>query len=247
MMESVLKFPALFGRINQLLHGIDLLVARRNLQQGVGLQPNRISGGTDLNIARLDVVPWAAAPLAQVVKIPATKTGYCGPLGASVVQIKMPGLLFIGCGIPSLYRPPNPFDANLGPEGREAHDSANGIAAVHHACGTKDHLSSLHGKGVKIDDVLHVARPKNGRVHAHSVDRINEAIGRKPSNHWAPPALLAFLNKDLARQGQDVCRRLGLKLCNLLGQDHSHLRGNVLSGLLPARGRNHHFAQVEGV
>ena len=60
-------------------------------------------------------------------------------------------------------------------------------------------------------------------------------------------ALLAFLNEDLARQGQDVCRRLGLKLCNLLGQDHSHLRGNVLGGLLPARGRNHHFAQVEGV
>ena len=246
-MESVLKFPALFGRINQLLHGIDLLVARRNLQQGVRLQPNRITGGTDLDIGRLNVVPWAAAPLAQVVKIPATKTGNRSPLGASVVQIKMAGLLFVGCGIPSLNPAMNALGAHLGLKGSEAHDSANGIAAVHHACGPKDHLGALQGKGVKVDDVLHVACPKNGGVHAHSVDRINQAIRCKPSNHWAPTALLAFLNEDLARQGQDVCRRLGLKLCNLLGQDHSYLRGNVLGGLLPARGRNHHFAQVEGV
>ena len=126
----------------------------------------------------------------------------------------------------------------------ERHHTAHRIAAVHHAGWAKNHLRTLRGEGVQIDDVLDVSAAKNGRVHAHSVHRINQSIGGKPPNHGTAPALLAFLNEHLAGQSQQIRRRLRLKLRNVFFADHVHLRRHVIHGLAPTRACHHNLIQV---
>ena len=194
-MPTVLQLPARSQCKNELLHRVDLLVARRNLQQRIRLNAHHVAVGSHRYVAGFDVVARTPASLAQVVEIPAADAGDSGPLRSAVAQVHVARLLAVGRSVAHLSLAVHPAHAHLGLKRGKAHHAANGVAAVHHAGRTKHDLSPFHCKRIQVDHVLYVPGAKNGGVHAHTVDRINQAVRGKAADHGASTALLAFLNK----------------------------------------------------
>ena len=109
-------------------------------------------------------------------------------------------LLAVGRRVAGLGAAVHAFGSDHRLKGSETHDAPDGVAAIHDARRTKHHFSAVHSIRIEVDNVLNVSGAKDGRVHAHSVHRINKSVGSKAPNHGASTALLAFLNEHFTRQ-----------------------------------------------
>ena len=103
----------------------------------------------------------------------------------------------------------------------------------------------LHREGVEVDHVLDVACPKNRSVHAYAVNGVEQTVRGKSADHRTASALLAFLNKHLARYSEQVSGSLWIHQRHFLRRNRCHARGRCCAALPPTGGRHHYLIKVK--